>query len=84
MPTPRTSADSYEAAYSFMCRNALRRDLVMLHRVHSDWLDGEMRDIDDELERRGWLVIANQEEYNAGVAKYGLPKAFEKDGYTHS
>jgi hypothetical protein len=67
----RQIADNYERNYGFMCINAVRRNSTMD-------AAGELGSVRSELERRGHTLIESQSDYNAAVAKHGVPPAFEK------
>lgn len=73
-------ADSYEARYGFMAVNAVHRDEAMFHSIHCDLLDGELREVEHELVKRGWSLIKSEDEYKAGIAKYGVPPEFQNQG----
>ena len=71
-------ADEYQNEYGFMALSAVLRHRAMFHLVHCFWLDDELQAIASELERRGVTVIKSEEEYKAGIARYGVPPAFQK------
>lgn len=70
------TADTYEKDYTFMAVNATIRHAEMFHRLHDEQSVAELKDVRDELIRRGRKLIQNEEEYNAGIANEGVPPAF--------
>ena len=73
-------ADRYVRDYSFMAVNATMENARMMHRVHAEWMIAELKQVHDELIRRGMKVIATKEEYDAGVSQHGIPPAFAVTG----
>jgi hypothetical protein len=71
-------ADNYQLNYGFMALNATRRNAKMFAGVDFDDGISELKAVHDELIRRGVKAILTKEEYDAGVATYGVPPAFDK------